>query len=163
MVALLGLPGCGHTSTAEPAEMTGEAGATGSAEPEPEPEPKPPCDGEYEGLPPQTPARMLPTLLETELCNARDSRVWAIEVEAERAVSVTLENPSTIDGFDLSVYRSDVDGYEPLPVTAGPTRFRLGSLAERTFSFTPASSGNVSLYAGLGISRDEPIRLQVTQ
>jgi hypothetical protein len=161
MAALLSLPACGHTNRDEPAGMTGEAGAAGSTEPEPEP--KAPCDGEYEGLPPQTPPRVLPTLLETELCNYRDSRVWAIEVEAERAVSITLENPPAVEGFDLSIYRSDVDGYEPLPVTAGPTSFRLGSLAERTFSFTPASSGNVSLYAGLGISRDEPIRLQVTQ
>lgn len=121
------------------------------------------CTGAYEPLPPETLPRVLPTLLEAELCNIRDSRVWALEVVAGRAVTITLENPLAIDRFELGAYSSGIDGSEPLPVTAGVTQATLGLLAQRKLSFTPERSGKVSLYVGLGASRGESARLRVEQ
>jgi hypothetical protein len=105
----------------------------------------------------------LPTILEAELCNFRDSRTWAIEVAAGRSVSVTLDNPLSIDTFSLSVYRSDVGDYQPLPVIAGTTTAELGLLVERTLTFTPEQTATVYLYAGTGSSRSGPPRLRVEQ
>jgi hypothetical protein len=144
-------------------ELEGPAGPVALELERPELSLRAPCDGEYEGLPAQTPTRVLPTLIETELCNARDSRVWAIEGVAGRAVSITLENPLTVDSFELHAHHSGADPYEDLQISAGKTRTRLGLLAERSFSFTPAASGIIGLYAALGISRAEPIRLRVEQ
>lgn len=122
-----------------------------------------PCSGRYESLPPLAPARALPTILEAELCNFRDSRTWGIEVAAGRSVSVTLDNPLSIDSFSLSVYRSDVSDYQPLPVTAGTTTAELGLLVERRLTFTPKQTATVYLYAGTGSSRSGPPRLRVEQ
>jgi hypothetical protein len=121
------------------------------------------CSGHYESLPPKTPARALPTLIETELCHARDTRTWAVELAAARQVTVTLENPLSIDGFDLDAYRSDVDGYEPLPVSSGATRVNLGLFNERQMRFTPRAAGVAYLYASLGNSRAITPRLRIEQ
>jgi hypothetical protein len=121
------------------------------------------CTGLYEGLPPKTPAAALPSVLEAELCSYRDSRVWAIDVAAEREVSITLLDPLSIESFSLSVYRSDVDDYQPLAVTSGVTTAKLGLLAERQLRFTPEQAGAVHLYASTGRSRGAPPRLLVEQ
>ncbi len=143
----------GGSSSVTGGASQGVAGAGGVAE----------CQGKYESLPVTTPPLELPTTaLETELCNARDSRTWAIRVRANSPVSIELENPEVIDRFDLGVYRNDVGGYVPLPVTAGATQGELGDLAERDLSFTPTEAGVVGLYASLGRSRGQ-IRLSITQ
>jgi hypothetical protein len=121
------------------------------------------CAARYEALPPQTPTVALPTVLEAELCSYRDSRTWAIDVAAERAVSITLLDPLSIDTFRLNVYRSDVDDYQPLPVSSGATEGELGLLAERRLTFTPQQAGTVHLYAGVGRSRGAPPRLRIEQ
>lgn len=171
---LLCLSGCGRTHEAAPSPAEGEAGAgalsaveggagAGALDADDlELAPYLKCSGAYESLPTSKPPRALPTVLEAELCNSRDSRVWVIDVVAEQAVSITLENPLSVDTFQLDVYRPD-EGYEHLPVSAGVTSAALGRLAERSFSFTPVSSGSVGLYAGLGSSRGEATRLRVEQ
>ena len=157
------LMSCGRTNTHPPVDSQGAAGADAMETDEEELAPYLSCSGAYESLPPRTPTRALPTVLEAELCNARDSRTWSIEVAANRAVSLSLENPLSIDTFRLDVYRSDVDGYEHLPVIAGETSIKLGRLAERSFWFTPARAGKVSLLAALGTSRGEATRLRIEQ
>jgi len=158
-----GVPPNGFSESTVVLQLEGPAGPVALELERPELPLRMPCDGAYEGLPAQTPTRVLPTLIETELCNARDSRVFAIEGVAGRAVSITLENPLTVDVFDLHAHHSGADPYEDLPISAGKTRTRLGLLAERSFTFTPAASGTIGLYAALGISRAEPIRLRVEQ
>lgn len=161
---LLGVSGCGRTHTdASPAPADASEAGAGALEPETELEPYLSCPGAYQSLPVRTPPQALPTVFEAELCNARDSRATAIEVAAGTAVSITLENPLSVDRFRLSVYRSDVDSYELLPVAAGTTSAELGRLAERSLTFTPTSAGSVSLLASLGNSRGEPTRLRIEQ
>jgi hypothetical protein len=121
------------------------------------------CDGEYESLPPSTPARVLPTELELELCNARDSRVFGLEVVADREVEITLENPLAIDAFDLAVVQADTDAWVSLPTAFGTTRDTLGLVARRSLRFTPDFTGRVALYCSLGRSLGDKVRLTVRQ
>jgi hypothetical protein len=120
------------------------------------------CGGAYESLPVKTAPRALPVVLETEFCNFRDSRAWAIEVVAGRRVTITVENPWSIQAVDLAVYLNDVD-YQPLPVTDGVAKGRVGLLAHPSLSFTPAQSIAAALYGSLGASRGEAVRLRVEQ
>jgi hypothetical protein len=144
-------------------QLTGAAGPVQVELARPELPPHQACGGSYQALSPATPTAALPLLVEARLCNARDSLVWGVEVAAGQAVSITLENPLAIDDFRFDVYRLDVDGYEHLPVAAGTTSARLGLYSERTFSFTPKSSGKAGLLAASGVSRAEPPRLRIEQ
>jgi hypothetical protein len=101
-------------------------------------------------------------VLESELCNARDSRVWAVEVAAARPVVITLENPSAIERFSFSVY-ANTPGYIDLPVSDGETRISLGSAVQTTSRFTPEETGVIAFYAILGTTKGEKLRLRVEQ
>jgi hypothetical protein len=121
------------------------------------------CNGEYESLPVETPPLDLPAVVESELCSARDSRVWAAIVAGGRPVSVTLENPQSIDHFFVSAYRGGRSDYVDLPVSEGETRLELGLFTEWRRSFTPLESGVVAFSAAAGFSRGEPFRLRIEQ
>ena len=121
------------------------------------------CLPAYESLPVKTPTRGLPTVIELELCSARDSRVAAIAVVENRPVSITLENPSAIDLFYLSVCRTDVAGFERLPVAVGTNEAKLGLVGHSTITFTQQHTGSVALYASFGRVRAEPLKLRVEQ
>jgi hypothetical protein len=121
------------------------------------------CDGEYEGLPVETPPLALPTTFELELCSGRDSRVWAVNVDAGRPVHVTLENPESIDSFPIGAVRDEISAYEPLMVVDGEAEANLGLAAQWQWSFTPAAAGVVAFYAGGGVSRGERSRLRIEQ
>jgi len=120
------------------------------------------CSGKYEGLPVETPPLSLPADIEVELCSGRDSRTWAVNVVAGRAVVVTLENPESIDSFSFGAYRNQTQ-FEPYPVSGGENQAYLGLAAKWTFSFVPAEAGTVGFYAGSSISRGEPSRLHIAQ
>jgi hypothetical protein len=120
------------------------------------------CSGEYEGLPVDTPPLSLPADVELELCNARDSRAWAVTVAAGRAVEVTVENPESMDTFSLGAYRNQ-NPVEPFPVTDGANQGYLGLATKGTFSFVPAEAGIVAFHASSGFSRGEPSRLHIAQ
>lgn len=145
-------------------QLQGPAGPVAIDIQRPTPPPIPSdCVAAYESTPVKTPSRSLPTIIEGELCNARDSRVWAIEVAAGRQVQVTLENPWAIASFNLSVARADVPALETLPLSAGMARGSLGLVSHTTLAFTPEQAGTVALYAGGGISQGEAFRLRVEQ
>ncbi len=143
----------GVSTEAGSAGVSALAGASGAVN----------CVGGYESLPVTTPPQALPALLEAPLCNARDSRAWAIAVIQNQPVTITLENPEIVDTFNLGAYRTDVGGYQALPLAAGTAQTRLGALAEISWTFTPSASGAAALYASLGVSRGEPVRLSVVQ
>jgi len=121
------------------------------------------CDGRYEGLPAKTPALALPAQYELELCNGRDSRVWAINAEAGRPVLLTLENPESLESCSIAACRAGTSSYEPLMAVEGTAVANIGLAAQWRWSFTPTETGVVAFYAGGGLSRGEPARLRIEQ
>ncbi|HEY3501103.1 MAG TPA: hypothetical protein VGK73_40695, partial [Polyangiaceae bacterium] len=104
------------------AELTGTPGPVVLDITRPELEPYPPdCVYANESLPVETPPLALPARLEAALCSARDTRTFAIEVAAGKAVWITLEDPKTIDSFDVALFDNDGD-YVPIAVSDGASR-----------------------------------------
>jgi len=120
------------------------------------------CEPQYEGLPVKTPPLSLPADFELELCSGRDSRVWAVTVDAGRPVHVTLENPESIDNTSIGACRDEAP-CAPWPVAEGLATTRLGRAASTSWTFTPAEAGVVAFYGAGGISRAEPSRLHIEQ
>ena len=120
------------------------------------------CSGSYESLPAELPPLGLPALLEGELCNSRDSKVWAVEVAAGRPVTITLDDPEAADWLDV-VLAENASPFRELTVSTGETRVTLGLLAERRMVFTPAASGVIAILASLGYSREGGFGLRVEQ
>jgi len=115
----------------------------------------------YEGPPVTGPVLTLPAVFEFELCNFRDSVVASIGVVPSQPVTISLENPESIESFDLSIVRADVAYQEIMPI-AGSARVKVGRRAAHQTSFTPAGTEPIAIYAGLGASC-EPVRLRIEQ
>ncbi|HEY3495334.1 MAG TPA: hypothetical protein VGK73_11635 [Polyangiaceae bacterium] len=145
------------------AELTGTPGPVVVDITRPELEPYPEdCVYANESLPVETPPLALPARLAAELCHARDSRVFAIEVTAGKEVWVTLEDPKAIDSFAVGIFENDGE-YVPLAVESGATRWTLGLLAKSSLTFTPVESGVVGVSVTLGSSRGDGFALLVEQ